>query len=314
MLYITDRTTLSLSSTTVTTTIQEASDNILDEKIVRTFTLPSSSSNQYRIKKGKIYLNMYIDLALNNPNLICVFTLNNIRSTEVTLNDLLVKLYTASITISDDIIVSSPLELNVLVKSSSTLTTDAVTVHYDKTNASKLIFVDTVAPLYHQVFNPIGTIIMYAGKITPPEGYLFCDGASYLINPTNIYYPLYLVISTIYGSSGSGETLRFLVPNLISKFPLGAASTSTLLSPQSTTTGGSFTIATTNMPAHRHSILNGITSVEAFSRTLAYTLGSGSTTIRPFTSVVSETIDASFTGGGNAYYQPYTTVNYIIKY
>ena len=61
----------------------------------------------------------------------------------------------------------------------------------------------------HSSFNPIGTIIAFAGN-TAPYGYLLCDGSA--VSRTQ-YSKLFNVISTTYGA-GDGRT-TFNLPNLI---------------------------------------------------------------------------------------------------
>ena len=76
-------------------------------------------------------------------------------------------------------------------------------------------------PLGQQVYSntPIGTVLSFAGQ-TPPNGYLLCDGSSYVVAD---YQDLYDVIGNIYG----GDTENFNVPNLIDKFVQGSATSGT---------------------------------------------------------------------------------------
>jgi len=64
----------------------------------------------------------------------------------------------------------------------------------------------------------IGEIKMYAG-LKLPDGYLWCNGASYNTEDTR-YNKLFNAISYAYG--GSDDTNTFAVPNLQQKFPIGA--------------------------------------------------------------------------------------------
>ena len=61
---------------------------------------------------------------------------------------------------------------------------------------------------------PIGTVLSFAG-LTPPNGYLLCDGGSYAVAD---YQDLYDVIGNIYG----GDSTNFNVPNLVNKFVQGS--------------------------------------------------------------------------------------------
>lgn len=67
--------------------------------------------------------------------------------------------------------------------------------------------------------SPIGTVLSYAGQ-TIPNGYLLCDGASYLVKD---YPDLYAVIGNTYG----GDSTNFNVPNLIDKFIQGSTTSGT---------------------------------------------------------------------------------------
>ena len=172
---------------------------------------------------------------------------------------------------------------------------------------------------------PVGTISAYAGA-TAPTGYLLCNGSSTTGYPTLI---------ALVGAT---------TPDLRGKFPMGktASSTgSTLLG-----TGGSNTIAEANLPSHTHSIahnhaafssdpdspshnhgynvaivgsnplLNAAdTSVAyAYATTPAVTDGPSTThthsiDVPPFTGD-----SGGGTGSGTAYFQPFVSVNYIIKH
>lgn len=63
--------------------------------------------------------------------------------------------------------------------------------------------------------NPTGAIIAYAG-VTAPSGWLICNGAFY---ETSAYLPLYAIIGTNYGSSGT----QFAVPDLRARTIFGAS-------------------------------------------------------------------------------------------
>lgn len=77
----------------------------------------------------------------------------------------------------------------------------------------------TQAKLDAGLLVPIGTIIQWAGpSATAPNGWLFCDGSSQL---RASYQALFDVIGTTYGTGDSGAT-TFSLPDLRSRFPLGA--------------------------------------------------------------------------------------------
>jgi microcystin-dependent protein len=225
-------------------------------------------------------------------------------------------LLTCRIPLTTNEIISSNLPLTINAQSTTGSIANTVSIYYGGSDCH-LLFVNNLYPLYHQVFNPVGTIIMYAAKSTPPPGYLFCDGAWYSTSSAdNIYYGLYSVILTTYGALG---TTAFYVPNLKNRFPLGANSTSTLLSLQGASTGGQVQLVADNLPAHGHTAI--FSSSQQLLSSLTATSGDGTQSQRYAS---SETINKSEVAGsvtvyGNTntltdYYQPYTVVNYIIKY
>ena len=103
--------------------------------------------------------------------------------------------------------------------------------------------------LQSTITQPAGVIQMYGG-ITAPTNWLLCDGSA--VNRLT-YINLFTVIGTIYGV-GDGST-TFNLPNLTNKMPIGKGTGSfNTLNNQ----GGAetFTLATTNLPAHQHYIGN----------------------------------------------------------
>lgn len=163
-------------------------------------------------------------------------------------------------------------------------------------------------PLYNY-YNPPGTIIMFAGKTTP-LGYLFCNGQGY---NTTTYAALYAAIGFNYGGSG----VTFNVPNFVSKFPMGSTTSTTLASPEGTTTGGNFSITETQLPDHSHPVSF------KFSYEILGDLSGGGGRERVSAIVNNDSLlnDVSISTTATAqtasqvpYYQPYTVVGYIIKY
>lgn len=91
---------------------------------------------------------------------------------------------------------------------------------------------------------PPGLIIPYAG-VNTPSGYILCNGQA--ISRT-AYARLFSIISTLYGS-GNGTT-TFNVPDLRSRFPIGAGQGTGLTNRPLASTGGLEAI--TDVPAHTH--------------------------------------------------------------
>jgi microcystin-dependent protein len=90
---------------------------------------------------------------------------------------------------------------------------------------------------------PIGAISMWGGA-TPPANWLLCQGQS--LATTGTYAALFAVLQYAFGGSGA----NFNLPNLQTRFPLGAGS-----NPLGQAAGSfSVPIATANLPAHAHAI------------------------------------------------------------
>ena len=92
--------------------------------------------------------------------------------------------------------------------------------------------------------NPVGTVITFAGTVVP-TGYLLCDGSAV---SRSAYAALFAAISDNYGV-GNGST-TFNLPNLVEKFILGTATTSSV---GSTAGSASITLNANQLPAHTHS-------------------------------------------------------------
>lgn len=94
---------------------------------------------------------------------------------------------------------------------------------------------------------PTGTIVMYGGTAIP-AGWLTANGAA--VNRT-AYAALFAAIGTTYGA-GDGST-TFALPNLVSRFPVGAGAFAAL-----GTSGGltSTTLTVSHIPQHVHTIPN----------------------------------------------------------
>ena len=170
---------------------------------------------------------------------------------------------------------------------------------------------------------PVGTIAMYGGAAAP-TGWLLCDGTS----TTG-----YTALAAIVGAN---------TPDFKGRFALGDNSTLTLLG-----TGGTTTIATTNLPAHSHANTAVLTSgtvtitdpghvhtingeaVQAASlndnpiyviNADGQGMGSYTESTASNTTGISGTVGTGITvtnantGGAEAYFQPYLVVNYIIKH
>jgi len=148
---------------------------------------------------------------------------------------------------------------------------------------------------------PPGAILAFGGT-TAPSGFLLCDGGSYNISD---YPNLYSAIGIVWGSGALPGT-TFQVPDLRSKFPLGAGQGGLQGVPLSSRslaqTGGeeNHKLTILEMPSHTHNYSG------------AYgtgTSGRGPDGASPSTATTS--------AGGDQPHNtmpPYAVVNYIIKY
>ncbi len=154
---------------------------------------------------------------------------------------------------------------------------------------------------------PTGQITGF-GSLTPPGGWLLCDGSA--IDRT-VYAALFSIIGTNFGI-GDGTT-TFNIPDLTDKFPLGAGVT-----PIGSSGGtNSVTLSTANLPAHNH----GITDPGHTHTTLAtasnVTTGTdpGGVTTGGTTGSSTTGISTTNTGSGTAFsiLPAYAAIAYIIK-
>ena len=96
-----------------------------------------------------------------------------------------------------------------------TLTDDlSVPTITSNTNFTEVPTITTGGNTYSVSTVPAGTIKMLISNVSPPAGYISCNGASYLVAD---YPNLFSVIEYTYGGSGA----NFNVPNFESYFPIG---------------------------------------------------------------------------------------------
>ena len=145
---------------------------------------------------------------------------------------------------------------------------------------------------------PPGTITMFGG-VSPPTGWLFCDGSSVL---STTYPDLYLALGTNYGiGSGIGQ---FNLPNLQGRVPVGVSPSYLLASVGGAAT---HTLTTNEIPSHTHTYAD---STPGGGGLAAADGGNGNR------SVFDQNRTTNATGGGQPHnnMQPYIVLNYIIKY
>ena len=160
---------------------------------------------------------------------------------------------------------------------------------------------------------PVGTIVAYGGSAAP-AGWLLCTGGDH---SSTTYAELAQVLGTTYGNPGAG---KFRVPSLAARVPIGAYTGYVLGA-----IGGEFahTLTTDEMPAHIHSVTDlghshSITPWDEGGSNETQIIGESGHVIavNRSTNPSSTGISIKSTGGGKHHnnMQPYTVVNYIIKY
>jgi microcystin-dependent protein len=145
---------------------------------------------------------------------------------------------------------------------------------------------------------PAGSMIAY-GATTPPDGWLSCDGASYLRDD---YPGLFAVIGTDFGSV---DSTHFSVPNLQNRMIYGQGAGHAFAE-----TGGAetHTLTLAQMPIHNHPQPPGTTAYLTF-------VGSGGTVGYAAGSTLNTNAVTGSSGSGNSHNNmpPYLTTWYIIK-
>jgi microcystin-dependent protein len=148
---------------------------------------------------------------------------------------------------------------------------------------------------------PIGSITIFGG-VTAPFGWLLCNGAGV---STTTYANLFAVIGYNFGGAGAS----FNLPNFSYAFPFGATGTPGA-------TGGSNTIAISQLPAHSHTITDLQHSHSYTTIVTAGTIpGGGAVGLGAATTGASYTgiTGTNNTGSGAGYLPPYVSVHFIIK-
>ena len=160
-----------------------------------------------------------------------------------------------------------------------------------------------------QIGMPIGSIVMWPGD-TAPDGWLLCNGATY---KRSDFTNLFNVIGNKY-NNGAILFDSFKVPNLQSRFPLGASSVYSLGD-----TGGEkeVTLTKEKIPSHNHTI----TKIGGHNDGSGGTYKTFSTLDTSKTETGNRTVDVAVSAmtdncGGQPHNNmpPYLVVNFIIKY
>lgn len=152
-----------------------------------------------------------------------------------------------------------------------------------------------------------GEIRMYAGSAAP-AGWLFCQGQA--ISRTT-YAALFTAIGTTFGT-GDGST-TFNLPDMRGRVPVGVGQGSGLTNRVLGATGGeeNHILSVAEMPAHSHTHSWNF-GTPLFPGSVQATNGVGHPISDPNTTDI--TINNTGGGGGHNTMQPFTAVNFIIKF
>ena len=167
--------------------------------------------------------------------------------------------------------------------------------------------------------NPTGAIIAFGGSAAP-AGWLLCDGTA--ASRTG-QAALFAVIGTTYGA-GNGTT-TFNVPDLRSRFPIGAGTGSGLTTRARGSSGGeeSHTLTEAELTTHNHGVGAHVHNLKSFnydppttsSPTFPIINQIAGSTGSITTEGASGATDTTNTGDGDPFpiMNPFLAVNYIIK-
>lgn len=163
-----------------------------------------------------------------------------------------------------------------------------------------------------QIFNaiekylePVGTIKIWPSTVIP-AGWMLCDGS--LLSPSE-YPELFSLVGYSFGETAGS----FGIPYATGNFVLGYDPTGGVTVGQ---TGGSatFTLDTTNLPAHKHNIL-GVVGDNGDDNNNTYYFAGGNTPYPSTGFIFTNTNACQSEGGGQEKYHlpPYVILPYIIK-
>ncbi len=159
---------------------------------------------------------------------------------------------------------------------------------------------------------PTGGISMYGGAAAP-SGWVLCDGTTYDSDADSTYAPLFAVIGTTFGGTGSND---FVVPDLRDNFVIGKSGTLALGA-----TGGSFDHTHTG-PSHSHShshsfsdsfTTGGPSSTGSVDTGLSLRASSSHTHSGSVSGTTGGNASSGGTGATGSNNPPYVALNYIVK-
>lgn len=179
---------------------------------------------------------------------------------------------------------------------------------------NSLVREENIAPEILEFLVPVGAVVPYISS-TAPKGWLNCLGQA--VSRAD-YADLFSVIGTTYGS-GNGST-TFNLPDLAGRVAVGQGTGTGLTSRSMGSKSGAenHTLTTSEIPSHTH-------TSNASGGSLGLLTASGSNTASAgldasasepdlYAAPAALTIDSAGGGGSHNNMQPFTVLNYIIKY
>jgi len=175
---------------------------------------------------------------------------------------------------------------------------------------NSLVREENIAP---ELLTPVGAVLAYVSN-NAPKGWLNCAGQAV---SREKYADLFSVVGTTYGV-GNGST-TFNLPNLSGRVVVGQGTGAGLTARAMGSTGGSenHTLITDEMPSHSHTsnaVGGTVGLITADGSNTA--VGVDSSAVEPNLYAAPAALSIDSVGGGSAHnnMQPFTVLNYIIKY
>jgi microcystin-dependent protein len=160
----------------------------------------------------------------------------------------------------------------------------------------------------------VGEIRMFAGNF-PPNGWMFCEGATLPISENDVLFQL---IGTTYG--GDGES-TFNLPNLASRVPIhmGTAPSGNTYQIGEAAGTEAVTLSVQQIPNHSHPMLGTLDTATSFTATgnvLAATTGATTFaygTDNPLTALNANAVTPQGGSQPHENTQPFLCINFIIS-
>lgn len=167
--------------------------------------------------------------------------------------------------------------------------------------------------LLPELLIPVGAVLAY-GSSNAPKGWLNCDGQAV---SREDYADLFSVVGTTYGV-GNGST-TFNLPNLLGRTIVGQGSGAGLTSRAMGATGGAetHTLTTGEMPSHSHTsnaVGNTVGLMTANGSSTAIEVDASAVEPNIYAAPVALSINNAGSGGAHNNMQPFTVLNYIIRF